>query len=79
LWATKVRVPAGVLWEVAGNGDAARLERALPKGERIEAIDPARGSRRVAILRDGRLAAILFVTRSGDLPARDWLIAQLGI
>lgn len=79
LWATKVRVPAGVLWEVAGNCDAARLERALPKGERIEAIDPARGSRRVAILRDGRLAAILFVTRSGDLPVRDWLIAQLGI
>jgi assimilatory nitrate reductase catalytic subunit len=77
LWATKVRVPGGLLWEVAGNGDAARLERALPKGERIEAIDHARGTRRVAILRNGRLATILFTTRSGDLPPRDWLIAQL--
>ena len=78
LWATKVTVSGGALWELAGNGDAARLERALPKGERIEAIDHARGTRRIAILRDGRLAAILFTTRTGTLPTRDWLIGQLG-
>ncbi len=78
LWATKVTVAGGALWEIAGNGDPARLERALPKGERIEAVDHARGTRRVAIVRDGKLAAVLFVTRTGELPSRDWLIGQLG-
>jgi len=77
LWATRVTVPGGALYEVAGNGDAARLEDCLPAGERIEAIDHARGTRRVAIIRDGRLAAVLIVTRSGLLPSRDWLIGQL--
>jgi len=28
-------------------------------------------------LRDGRLVAVLFLTRSGELPSRDWLIGQL--
>lgn len=78
LWATRVTVPGGALFELAGRGGSTELDRALPKGERIEAIDPARGTRRIAILREGRLAAILFVTRTGELPARDWLIAQLG-
>lgn len=77
LWATRVAVPEGALWELAGNGDAVAIERLLPAGERIEASDPARGTRRIAILKDGRLAAVLFVTRSGALPPRDWLIAQL--
>ncbi|PVX30607.1 nitrate reductase [Sphingomonas pokkalii] len=77
LWATRVTVPGGALYELAGMGDPAMLERALPSGERIEAIDPARGTRRIAILRDGRLAAVLFVTRTGELPSRDWLIAQI--
>lgn len=77
LWATRVAIPAGALWEMAGNGDTARLDKLLPAGERVEAVDPARGTRRVAILRDGRLAAALFVTRTGELPPRDWLIAQL--
>lgn len=77
LWATRVAIPAGTLWEMAGNGDALRLDKLLPAGERVEAADPARGTRRVAILRDGRLAAALFVTRTGELPPRDWLIAQL--
>lgn len=77
LWATRVTVPGGALYELAGMGDPAMLERALPGGERIEAIDPARGTRRTAILRDGRLAAVLFVTRTGELPSRDWLIAQI--
>ncbi|MFD1106301.1 molybdopterin-dependent oxidoreductase [Sphingobium olei] len=77
LWATRVTVPGGALYEIAGNGDPARLEAALPKGDRVEAIDPARGTRRLAIIRDGKLSAALFVTRSGLLPSRDWLIAQL--
>jgi len=78
LWATRVTVPGGVLFELAGQGDPAAVEKVLPKGERIEATDPARGTRRVAVLDTGRLAAVLFVTQTGELPNRDWLIAQLG-
>ena len=77
LWATRVAIPQGSLWELAGKGDAARLDALLPVGERVEAIDPARGTRRVAILQQGRLVAALFITREGELPPRDWLIAQL--
>ncbi|MFC4255184.1 molybdopterin-dependent oxidoreductase [Croceibacterium xixiisoli] len=77
LWATRVAVPGGALYEVAGNGDPARLEECLPAGDRVEAVDLTRGTRRVAIIRDGRLAAVLIVTRSGILPSRDWLIGQL--
>ncbi|MCW2365108.1 assimilatory nitrate reductase catalytic subunit [Sphingobium sp. B7D2B] len=77
LWATRIAVPNGALYELAGEGDPAALDAALPRGQRIEASDPSRGTRRVAILQDGRLAAVLFVTRDGDLPARDWLIGQL--
>jgi assimilatory nitrate reductase catalytic subunit len=77
LWATRVAVPGGALFEVAGLGDIDALENSLPRGERIEASDPARGTRRVAILNEGRLVAVLFVTRTGELPSRDWLIGQL--
>jgi assimilatory nitrate reductase catalytic subunit len=76
-WATRIAVPGGTLWDLAGDGDPARLDTLLPAGERIEAIDAARGTRRIAILQEGRLAAALFVTGSGVLPARDWLVAQL--
>jgi assimilatory nitrate reductase catalytic subunit len=76
-WATRIAVPQGVLWELAGNGDPAALEAVLPRGQRIEAIDRARGSRRVAILAEDRLAAALFTAIDGPLPTRDWLIAQL--
>jgi len=77
LWATRVAVPCGTAWDLAGDGDPAALDALLPAGERLEAIDAARGTRRVAILRDGRLVAALFVTRDGTLPPRDWLVAQL--
>ncbi|MDY0958926.1 molybdopterin-dependent oxidoreductase [Sphingomonas sp. CFBP8993] len=77
LWATRIAVPGGWLWEVAGDGDPAQLDALLPKGQRIEATDPARGSRRVAGIAGGRLVAALFLTERGELPARDWLIAQL--
>ena len=77
LWATRVAVPCGTAWDIAGDGDAAMLDALLPHGQRLEAIDAARGTRRIAILRDARLAAALFVTRDGTLPPRDWLVAQL--
>ncbi|QAY77509.1 nitrate reductase [Sphingosinicella sp. BN140058] len=78
LWATRVQVPGGTLHELAGTGEPAALEAVLPRGDRVEVVDSARGLRRVAILREGRLAAALFVTRTGTLPGRDWLIEQLG-
>ena len=77
LWATRVAIPYGTAWDLAGDGDPAALDALLPPGERLEAIDAARGTRRIAILRGGRLAAALFVTRDGTLPPRDWLVAQL--
>lgn len=77
LWATRVAVPSGVMWELADNGDIKRIEALLPKGERIEAQDAARGTRRVAVVAGGRLAGALFVTENGELPPRDWLITQL--
>jgi assimilatory nitrate reductase catalytic subunit len=78
LWATRVTVPGGFLYELAGTGDLAALGQCLPKGELIEAADAAHGSRRIAVLKEERLAAVLFVTRTGQLPPRDWLIEQLG-
>jgi assimilatory nitrate reductase catalytic subunit len=66
-----------VLWELAGDEDLQRIEALLPRGERIEAQDVARGTRRVAVVVDSRLAGALFLTASGELPPRDWLIAQL--
>lgn len=77
LWRTRITVPGGVLYELAGNGDVERLAAALPDGARIEARDRARGSWRVAVIDKGRLSAALFVTATGELPPRDWLVAQL--
>lgn len=76
-WWTKVRVEGGWLIELAGNGDPAGLDRLLPDGEVGEVRDEVRGSRRVAVTREGLLEAALFVARNGSLPPRDWLIAQL--
>ncbi|UZK66688.1 nitrate reductase [Sphingomonas sp. M1-B02] len=79
LWVTRVRVAQGWLVELAGDGDVTRLIRALlPKGERVETIDTARGQTRHAVLANGRLVAALYLSRTGNLPSRDWLIAQLG-
>ncbi len=77
LWATRVAVHCGTAWDLAGDGDRAALESLLPPGQRLEAIDRARGSARIAIVQQGRLAAALFVTRDGTLPPRDWLVSQL--
>jgi len=75
---TRIRVGQGWLVELAGTRDPAALAKAvLPKGERVEIADPARGSLRVAVLDDKRLTAALYITRSGSLPQRDWLIDQL--
>ena len=77
-YATKVRIAGGWLVEFAGDGDTAVLAKALlPRGERVEIVDAARGGLRIGVLNDGRVDAVLYLTRSGRLPDRDWLIAQL--
>ncbi|HEY0960707.1 MAG TPA: molybdopterin-dependent oxidoreductase [Novosphingobium sp.] len=77
-YATRIRVAGGWLVELAGEGDFAALAKAvLPKGERIEIVDAARGGLRMAVLAEGRLDAALYLTRDGHLPNREWLIAQL--
>jgi assimilatory nitrate reductase catalytic subunit len=76
---TKVRVGQGWLVELAGTGEPERLaKQLLPKGHTVEIADPARGGLRMAVLDgDGRPSAALYVTRTGKLPNREWLIAQL--
>ncbi|MCE7798670.1 molybdopterin-dependent oxidoreductase [Sphingobium sufflavum] len=77
-YATRVRVAGGWLVELAGEGDPAALAKALlPKGERVETVDGSRGGLRIAVVRDGVLRAALFITRSGKLPRREWLVEQL--
>ena len=73
-YATRIRVPGGWLIELAGHGDPAIP---LPRGERIETVDGARGQARIAVLRDGRIEAALYITRDGTLPQREWLVEQL--
>jgi assimilatory nitrate reductase catalytic subunit len=72
------------LHEFAGRGDEAEsdeLRRWLTprlKGEAVTLEDAAAGARREAIVRDGRLEQVLFMTRAGRLPPRDWLAALFG-
>jgi len=77
LYWSRSLLPEGWLYELAGEDD---LDPAglLPAGAWLEAADPVRGMRRIAVLGpDGRLAAALYLTRSGELPARDWAARQL--
>ena len=77
VWWSRSRVSGGWLYELAGDvlPDLAAL---LPPGEQLEAADLGRGMRRVAVLGpDGALRAALYLTRKGQLPARDWIAGQL--
>ncbi|MDP3550801.1 MAG: molybdopterin-dependent oxidoreductase [Novosphingobium sp.] len=77
-WWSRSAITGGWLYELAGDGpvDADVL---LPAGERVEAVDMARGMRRLAVLdAGGMLKAALYVTRTGQLPAREWISGQLG-
>jgi assimilatory nitrate reductase catalytic subunit len=73
---------AGHLHEFAGRGDEEEREAVLRafaagEGETLTMDDPATGSVRRAVLRDGRLEQALFLTVSGRLPPRDWLAGLL--
>ena len=79
LYWTRSKVPGGWLCELAGTG-AVDADSLLPAGIRSEVADHARGMRRIAVRDDaGSLVAALYVTRSGQLPPRDWATAQLGL
>ncbi|MBB4613404.1 nitrate reductase [Novosphingobium taihuense] len=78
VWWSRSAVAGGWLYELAGDG-AVDADVLLPAGERIEAVDMARGMRRLAVIDGaGALSAALFVTRTGQLPSRDWIAGQLG-
>ncbi|MEP0393140.1 MAG: molybdopterin-dependent oxidoreductase [Erythrobacter sp.] len=74
----KSRVEGGWLYELAGMQelDFASL---LPVGALSEVSFPSKGMQRFAVCDEGGvLDAALFITRNGDLPARDWVAKQLG-
>ncbi len=77
---TKIPVPAAALYEIAGDVNFHDVvERLIPTGpgtRRVEALDQARGSIRIAILSENRVLACLFIAKDGDLPGREWLTAQ---
>ena len=79
LYWTTARLPQGWLTELAGAG-VIDIDALLPQGQRLEVADASRGMRRIIVLADdGAVAAALYVTRSGTLPARDWIAAQVGL
>lgn len=74
---SRSRIKGGWLTEIAGMGDV-DADALLPDGVRSEAVDMAKGMRRITVSEPaGALLAALYVTRSGTLPARDWVVAQL--
>lgn len=78
LWACKSKVAGGWLCELAGQGNL-DVAAVLPEGLVSEAGDLSRGMRRIVVRgEDGALSAALYLTRSGELPPRDWIAAQLG-
>lgn len=77
LWWSRSRVKGGWLHELAGMG-AVDCDALLPSGQRLEVADVVRGMRRIVVTgANGAVAAALFVTRSGQLPPRDWISGQL--
>jgi assimilatory nitrate reductase catalytic subunit len=78
IWWSRSRVRGGWLYELAGTGDA-DVATLIPCGDQREAVDLARGMRRVTVAAlDGTLVAALYLTRTGHLPGREWLGEQLG-
>lgn len=77
LYWTSSRIAGGWLTELAGLGTI-DVEAMLPEGDRLEAVDMKHGMRRIAVRGDdGKLATALYLTRTGQLPKRDWIASQL--
>jgi assimilatory nitrate reductase catalytic subunit len=72
------RVEGGWLHELAGM-DEVDHRVLLPEGIVSDVGYAARGMARYAVCDEaGALIAAMFITRSGDLPPREWIAAQLG-
>lgn len=70
------RIDGGWFTELAGDG-AINVDKLLPPGERSEVCDLVRGMRRILVAGAGSAPeALLYVTRSGEIPHRDWLVRQ---
>ncbi|MEP7223314.1 MAG: molybdopterin-dependent oxidoreductase [Novosphingobium sp.] len=79
LYWSRSRVRGGWLYELAGMG-LIDVEALLPAGEQLEVADAAKGMRRIAVRDEaGTLCAALYLTRSGQLPSREWAAEQLGL
>ncbi|PKB14453.1 assimilatory nitrate reductase (NADH) alpha subunit apoprotein [Novosphingobium kunmingense] len=77
-YVTRVRVAGGWLIELAGVRDPGPLaETLLPAGDRLDNIDAARGVRRLVLVEGAALVGAVYLTRSGPLPDRDWIVSQL--
>lgn len=78
LWSCRSRVSGGWLYELAGDADL-EVRSLLPNGNCLDAADDGRGMQRSVVLSaNGRLEAAFFLTRTGQLPPRDWVSSQLG-
>ncbi len=74
-WAQS-RIEGGWLTELAGLG-AVDVDALLPDGPRSQVADLGKGMQRIAVNGEqGALDAILYLTRSGTLPDRGWIVRQ---
>ncbi len=70
--------------EFAGRGEQGQrdaLRKLLTRrldGEVVAYEDAATGARREAWIKDGKLVAVLYMTSTGRLPPRDWLVDLFG-
>ena len=61
------------------DGWTAWLGAALPEGERLTFQDPVAGTYRAAVLRAGRLEAVLLVGAAPALPSPEWLKSRFSL
>jgi assimilatory nitrate reductase catalytic subunit len=74
---SRARMPAGYATYIALDAPSAGWgdwsQRLLPAGERFTYEDERSRQFRIAVLRDGRLEAVLYVAPSPSLPSLEWL------
>jgi assimilatory nitrate reductase catalytic subunit len=74
---SRARMPAGYATYIALDAPSAGWgdwsQRRLPTGERFTYEDERSQQYRTAVLRDGRLEAVLYVAPSPSLPSLEWL------
>jgi assimilatory nitrate reductase catalytic subunit len=75
--ADNLNSPQGHYYELSGKQNIAlayqQLKRLLPDGEALIFTDALSGTHRIAIVKDNRLRASLFISPKFDLPNRRWL------